>query len=81
MQEFCERWLADLVVPARRENTAITHARLLRLYIYPHIGGVKLSTLRPLHLTQLYADLTARVIGELQFAWCTARCTQRSPRR
>ena len=53
VQEFCERWLADLVVPARRENTAITHARLLRLYIHPHIGGVKLSALRPLHLTQL----------------------------
>ena len=60
VQQFCERWVADVIVPGRRENTARNYEQQLRVNVYPTLGRVKLRELRPMHLTKLYSDLLAR---------------------
>jgi integrase len=55
--EFLDRWeqgwLALQVGPKTRER----YLELLRLHIRPHIGGLQLHKLQPVHLAELYGGL------------------------
>jgi len=56
--QFMERWLADVVKPARRPSTHISYEQNYRCYIGPELGRVTLSNLQPGHLRKLYASMT-----------------------
>ncbi len=55
--EFLSRWLDDTVRVAVRPSTYARHKDFIRLYIAPHLGGVPLSRVTPMHIQSLLADL------------------------
>jgi integrase len=64
IEQFCERWLADVVIPARRKNTSRTYAKILRNHAYPGVGNIKLRDLRPAHLARLNNEVRAKGVSE-----------------
>jgi integrase len=54
--QYLGRWLG-IVRPTVEPNTYAPYERHVRLHLTPHIGGVKLAKLAPLHVEQLYAML------------------------
>jgi integrase len=56
--QFLDRWLAT-TKPTVATHTFIPYERDCRLYLVPHLGGVKLAKLTALHVEKLYTDLTA----------------------
>ncbi len=66
--EYYERWLAHVAT----KTSAKTHERyeeVFRLGIAPHLGSIKLSSLRPIHIQTFYAEALksgkARRVGGL----------------
>ncbi len=55
---FMERWLADVVKPAKRPSTYISYEQNYRCYIGPEFGRVMLANLQPAHLRKMYASMT-----------------------
>ncbi|HET9690024.1 MAG TPA: tyrosine-type recombinase/integrase [Acidimicrobiales bacterium] len=55
--EFLEHWL-DSVAPTLRETTAASYRATCVNWVIPSIGSLRLASLTPGHLTQLYASLT-----------------------
>lgn len=53
---YLEHWLAG-VQNAVKPTTAKSYAEVLRWYVIPRVGAVRLSDLTPLHIRSLYADL------------------------
>ena len=56
LRPFLEQWLTT-VEPSLRPKTHRTYSDLVRLHIVPSLGAVRLATLEPRHLQQLYSDL------------------------
>jgi integrase len=54
--QYLGRWLG-IVRPTVEPNTYAPYERHVRLHLTPHIGGVKLAKVAPLHVEQLYARL------------------------
>jgi integrase len=54
--EFVEHWL-ESVAPSLRDSTASSYRQVCRTWILPHLGRVRLASLTPGHLNQLYAAL------------------------
>ena len=53
--EYYERWLTHVAT----KTSAKTHERyeeVIRLGIVPHLGLIKLSSLRPIHIQSFYAE-------------------------
>lgn len=57
VRQYLTDWLADYVKPARGPKTYETYSDILRLYVYPTVGGVTLALLTPLRLQKLYGHL------------------------
>jgi integrase len=55
--EFTERWDRDWASANVSPKTLERYRQLLRLYVVPHIGSVRLQKLRAVHLNELYAAL------------------------
>ena len=53
---YLEQWLAG-VQNTVKPTTAKSYAEVLRWYVIPRVGAVRLSDLTPLHIRSLYADL------------------------
>ena len=51
--EFLEWWLATVVPDTVKPSTADAYADIVRLYITPHIGRVKLAKLSPQHVKSM----------------------------
>jgi hypothetical protein len=56
--EFLARWDNDWASLNLGPKSLERYRGIVRLYIVPRIGAVKLQKLRPVHLTNLYADLS-----------------------
>jgi integrase len=54
--QYLDRWLT-IVKPTVEPNTYGPYERHVRLHLRPHIGGVRLAKLVPLHVEQLYTAL------------------------
>lgn len=52
--EYLEQWLSDSVRGTVRESTLESYRRVVRNYLIPSVGRVKLKDLKPLHLQGLY---------------------------
>jgi integrase len=55
--DFLARWDNDWASLNVSPKTLERYRQIVRLYIVPRIGGLKIQKLRPVHLTKLYADL------------------------
>jgi integrase len=55
--EFVRRWDRDWLSLHVSPKSLERYRQILRLYIVPHIGGVRLQKLRAVHLSELYAKL------------------------
>jgi hypothetical protein len=56
--EFLAHWDHDWASLNVSPKTLERYRQIVRLYIVPRIGGLKIQKLRPVHLAKLYADLT-----------------------
>lgn len=65
--QYVDRWLSA-VRPNLAPATARRYEELLRLHVVPHVGGIVLVKLRPLHVQQLYARLQDVRPGERAIA-------------
>jgi len=55
--QFVERWDRDWASVSVSAKTAERYRQILRLYVVPHLGAVRIQKLRPVHLNELYAKL------------------------
>jgi integrase len=56
LADYLEEWVEGLAV-SRENSTAENYGIILRKWVIPRIGGVRLSGLEPGHLRKLYAEL------------------------
>jgi integrase len=55
--DYLDRWLADSARPNVRPQTWERYEQIVRLYLKPHLGGVRLLDLRSRDVTRFYAEL------------------------
>jgi integrase len=55
--DYLTRWLENAAKPRVQPKTHLRYEQLIRLRISPHIGGVRLGRLTPIHIEQLFACL------------------------
>lgn len=55
--EYLKRWLNDSVRGSVRASTHTSYERLLRRYVVPALGGVKLKTLTAAHVQGMYRSM------------------------
>jgi integrase len=55
--EFVDRWERDWATANVGPKTLERYRQLLRLYVKPHIGSVRIQKLRAVHLNELYSAL------------------------
>jgi integrase len=55
--ETIERWDRDWLSLNVGPKSLERYRQILRLYVVPHIGALRVQKLRPVHLTELYAKL------------------------
>ncbi|MEW6475332.1 MAG: site-specific integrase [Actinomycetota bacterium] len=56
LSEYLEEWLEGLAV-SRENSTVENYGNVLRSWVIPRIGGLRLSAVEPGHLRKLYAEL------------------------
>ena len=56
LREYLDEWLAA-VEPTLRITTWRSYEQMLRLWVIPRVGRIKLADLTPMHLRRLQADL------------------------
>jgi integrase len=56
---FLTRWLEGVKID-RTPNTHSCYERAVRLHVNPHIGGIRLQQLEPMHVQGLYATLAKK---------------------
>ncbi|GAA2136563.1 tyrosine-type recombinase/integrase [Actinomadura napierensis] len=54
--EYLDQWIESHAVEIR-PRTLASYRTMIRLYIKPHIGGLRLQAVRPARITKLYRDL------------------------
>lgn len=54
---FLERWLEDTARPQLRATTFANYSGMIRNHVLPHLGGVSLTKLAPVHVQALLATL------------------------
>ncbi|MBM3456918.1 MAG: site-specific integrase [Armatimonadetes bacterium] len=57
LREYLEDWLTHYLPSLVKESTVRTYGTLLRTYVSPHLGALRLGDLRPPHLARLYQTL------------------------
>jgi integrase len=54
--DYLDQWIESHAVEIR-PRTLASYRTMIRLYIKPHIGGLRLQAVRPARITKLYRDL------------------------
>lgn len=57
LQQYLDWWLKDVAVLTIKPVTLDSYERKLRVHVYPKLGKVMLTDLKPTHLTSLYAGI------------------------
>jgi integrase len=55
--DFVQRWDRDWLSLNVSPKSLERYRQVLRLYVIPHLGGMRLQKLRAVHLSELYAKL------------------------
>ena len=53
LRQWLDRWMDEVITPARRLNTADRYRRAIRNHILPHIGNIPLSKFGPAQVQAL----------------------------
>lgn len=71
--QYLERWLETEVKHTRRPKTYASYSMIVRLYIQPVIGGVKMQTLKPAHIQSVIAGVLEKGLSPTtaRRAWAT----------
>src|SRR5262245_27959272 len=72
VSEYLTRWLENTAKNNVGPQTFVRYSQLVKLYLVPILGGVKLSKLSPLHVEQCYATM-AKGFGERKPAGASTR--------
>jgi integrase len=56
--EYLDQWI-DAHAVEIKPRTLASYRTMIRLYIKPHVGGLRLQSVRPARITKLYRDLIA----------------------
>ena len=64
MRDWLDRWLAEQVVPHRRQRTKERYENLVERHINPHIGRIELSKLGPEHIQTLESTLATTMAAK-----------------
>jgi integrase len=57
MSKWLDQWLANIVKDRVEPKTYVRYEQVVRLQLKPHLGGVRLDRLEPLHVVQLLGSL------------------------
>lgn len=60
VSELLAQWLQDCEARGLRPKTLASYRQIVRAYLDPGLGKIKVADLRPEHIRKLLADLTAR---------------------
>ncbi len=60
LDEFLDQWLQNAAKPRLSARSFSDYEYLLKRYVRPSLGGIKLSELQPLEIQKLYTDLQVR---------------------
>jgi integrase len=78
--EYLERWLADSVRDTVRDTTYENYAYLVRTYIVPSLGHIKLNMLTPAHVQRFYREKLDSGLAPRTAQTCTRCCARPSSR-
>lgn len=69
--DYLDKWLTGYVEPNLSEGTFKKYSSVIRLYLKPSLGDVKLSALHPAQIEDMIADLRKRLSGStLKTVYC-----------
>lgn len=63
VEDYLEKWLETAARPGLRENTYREYKGLIKRYINPALGRLRLSDLRPLDVQKFYTGLTDKELS------------------
>jgi integrase len=66
VSEYAEHWVEDVASRRVRTTTLVNYKRLVKLHVTPHIGGIRLTRLSPLHLQSWHAKLERAGVSAYQ---------------
>lgn len=77
VSQFLDRWLTDVVDPAKSAKTAATYRDIVRLHLRPDLGNHQLGKLSPQHVAALLrakqdAGLSPRMVHHIRAVLRTA---------
>src|SRR5207253_1270359 len=61
--EWLDRWLKEIVKPAKRPSTYEMYELIVRLHLKPALGTILLQALRPGHIQQYHASRSEKHSG------------------
>lgn len=61
--QYLDSWLTDTAKPKCSPTTYARYESLVRVHLKPHVGGVKLARLQPVHVNHLTGEI-ARSLGD-----------------
>lgn len=62
LEDFLEIWLTEVIAPERRATTHEDYRQIVRKYIVPHLGQVRLCDLNTLHIKRWLNKLRAQKV-------------------
>lgn len=60
LSEHLDKWLEDIAKPRIRENTFESYSWLMKKYVRPKLGGLKLSDIQEHQIQQLYGEMSRK---------------------
>ena len=57
LAQWLDQWMADLIIPNRRQKTVDRYQGDIRKHIVPHLGHVEIAKLAPSQIQDLYSKL------------------------
>ncbi len=66
VREYAEHWLDNVARSRVRVTTLSTYRTLVKKHIVPHLGGVQLRGLTPIHLQAWHTNLTENAVSAHQ---------------
>lgn len=57
VEEYLENWLTEVAPKRNRPTTLVTYSNVVKLYVNPYVGAVKLEKLTPSHVRRMLQSL------------------------
>ena len=67
--QYLDSWLSDTAKPKCSPTTFARYESLVRVHLKPHVGGVKLARLQPVHVNHLMGEIARSMGDDRSPAW------------